>query len=328
MLHAGLLILKILGIILLIVPGLLLLFLCAVLFAAVSYRVRAKREETFEVSASAAWLFRIVSLSASFAEGSEQGIVLRVRLFGFPLFRMPEEEKPAKAKRRPAFLRLFKRRKRRKRKPEGRKAAADKAAKEDTGSVKETMPERREEPTPAAVPEHPPAAPVLQKEKKDRKRPFFAGIFRKAACAVRRIRAKIKQIWKKLLGVKDVVRRLLDRKEALLQFWNLEEHRNARGALWKEARYLWRKSRPKKIKGRIRFGCSDPAHTGLCMGAAGMMCAWYPRRLELVPDFEQKILKGELDIRGRIRCYVFVRILLRIYFHKDIRRMYERWKEL
>ncbi len=56
MLHVILLILKILGIILLIAAGLLLAALYAVLFVGVSWRIRAEREERFQVAAHGPFL--------------------------------------------------------------------------------------------------------------------------------------------------------------------------------------------------------------------------------------------------------------------------------
>ena len=64
------------------------------------------------------------------------------------------------------------------------------------------------------------------------------------------------------------------------------------------------------------------------MGAVGILCAWYPGGLSVIPDFEQRILEGEILIRGKIRCYVFVCILWRIWFNQDIRHMYQHWQEL
>ena len=178
MLHVGLLILKILGIILLIVLGLLLLFLYAVLFVAVSYRVRARREEKFEVTASAAWLFRIFSIYFSFAEGAEESLVLQVRLFGAPVWRIWGAKKPEKRKRKSGLRKRF-----RKRKPR----------KEKQKEVKEAVPQperkaeepQREEPEKEAVPKVPeePKTSVRSEgspvsEKKVRKRSFFHRLFR------------------------------------------------------------------------------------------------------------------------------------------------------
>ncbi len=82
MLHVILLILKILGIILLIAAGLLLAALYAVLFVGVSWRIRAEREERFQVAAFASWMFRIITVRFFLEEGSGLEPVVVVRLFG------------------------------------------------------------------------------------------------------------------------------------------------------------------------------------------------------------------------------------------------------
>lgn len=328
MLHVILLILKILGIILLVILGLLLLVLYAVLFAAVSYRVLAERTDVLRVSASAGWLFRIFTVFFSFAEGSGEGPVLQIRLFGRPILRILGEEAPKRKRR------FFRRRGRRRQKQDGRREETpqkiapelEETAEEPEGTAKEETTDAagREAPSGQAAPEPDrpkgPDRAGAKRPEKDRTS-FFAGIFRRISGIFRRIRSTVR-------GIKKSLRKLRDRKDALLAFWNLEEHKRARGALWKEARYLWKKSRPKKIQGTITFGFADPAHTGLCMGAAGILCAWYPGQIRIVPDFEQEILRGDVKIRGRIRCYIFVRTFLRVWFHKDIRRMYQHWKEL
>lgn len=336
MLHVILLILKILGIILLIAAGLLLLALYAVLFMAVSYRIRAKREDTFQMSASAAWLFRIVTIHFSLDERTGWSPVLQIRLFGCPRWRIlgEEEEKDTRRQRKKCRFRFRKKRRQKMQKLELEDGDQEVKVPEHVQNlpISGTDPEE----TVQAEPEQRDTG--FQKEQdeehteervpKSRKPSFFSRLFQKAAGICRNIRGKVRRIKKNAAGIRRRIRRLGDRKDAFLEFWNLEEHRRARGALFSEGKYLWKKSRPKKIRGQITFGFSDPSHTGLCMGAVGILCAWYPGQLRIVPDFEREILKGDILVRGRIRCYIFVRILLRIYFNKDIRHMYQHWQEL
>ena len=96
----------------------------------------------------------------------------------------------------------------------------------------------------------------------------------------------------------------------------------------KEFLYLRDKIRPRKILGYIHFGFDDPAVTGICMGAASVLYSWYPEKFELRPDFDRQVLEGEIFFRGKLRLYVLVMIGLRIWFNRDIRLMYEHWKEL
>lgn len=370
MLHVILLILKILGIILLVILGLLLLILYAVLFVSVSYRIQAERADRFRATACAAWLFRIFTIRFSFVEGSGDGPILKLRVFGYPVWRILGDEAPKRS-----WRRLWRRRRRGRGDGQEHPAETDDAGDpsilekdiephertdppdwEPDGSGRDqagdgsSAPGGRDEPlsgSDQAEPEPDPSDPgktgdaasapdeCIQKPshraksgEKKRRTPFFIRIIEEIRTSVRRLFGKFRQFRKKLTGVGETFRKLQGRKDGLLEFWNLEEHVRARASLFREAQYLWKKSRPKKIRGKITFGFADPAHTGLCMGAVGMLCAWYPAQLEIVPDFEQEILRGDVQIRGRIRCYVFVRILLRIYFDKDIRQMYRHLSEL
>ncbi len=110
MLHVILLILKILGIILLIAAGLLLAALYAVLFVGVSWRIRAEREERFQVAAFASWMFRIITVRFFLEEGSGLEPVVQVRLFGHLLTGGPGREGKGRFRRRWRFWKKKKQR--------------------------------------------------------------------------------------------------------------------------------------------------------------------------------------------------------------------------
>ena len=321
MLHVILLILKILGIILLVILGFFLLALYAVFFVAVSYRIRIQREEAFQVSASASWCFRILTfrLRQDQETGGEPRIL--IRLFGFPLWMNYDE--PGK-KRKRAGQRLTKLLKKWWRRWRPRKKRRPAPPEEPPREPEPEVPDRAESPEVPDRPEEEPE-PDESPEEPERKRNSFLDRLRRW---MQKLWDAFRSVGKAVRGVRDAWKRFLERKDRLLEFWNLEEHRSARGALWKEAQYAWKKLRPRKIRGKIDFGLEDPAATGLCMGAAGMFCAGYPQGLAIVPDFEQEILKVDIRVRGKARFYVIARVLWRIYFHKEIRRMYQHWQEL
>lgn len=314
MLHVILLILKILGIIFLIIVGLLLLILCSVLFAAAGYRVQIEKNDAFRVSARAGWLFRIVTVYFSLDSADDWKQRLQLRLFGFPIWDPYAEKKPKR-----------KRRKRRKSKKVSEPEVWPEQSIQEAESGSEPSHGLPELVTDTGH-EHK-SGPGTKKRKPSLMKKIHS-FFQKVIYAIKGICDKIKHIKKKILGVRDSVSRLMERKDALLEFWNLEEHRRARGAVWKEVRYLWKKYRPRRIEGKITFGFEDPSVTGLCMGGVGMLCAWYPDRLQIIPDFEQEILEGNVLIKGKVRFYVLALILWRVYFNQDIRHMYEHWKQL
>lgn len=320
MLHVILFILKILGILFLACLILLLLLLYAVLFVAVSYRLWAKKdEEHFLVSVSAAWLFRAVTVHLRMDEDTGLSPVLKVRLFGCTVRKLPGGEEADRSGKR--FSRKRRRRKKQKQPEQEKKKPLKEEPAAGTG---------KEAPAPVCVPSEggeKKAAPPKTAEHRE-KPSLFSRILQKIRAALQKIFDKIRRIREKITEAGKGIRRLKDKKDDFLNFWRLPEHRRARAAVLREAKYLWRKSGPKKVRGQLLFGFSDPACTGACMGIAGMFCAWYPKGFQVIPDFDREILKGEIRMRGKIRCYVFVKILLRIYFNKEIRHMYQHWQEL
>lgn len=101
----------------------------------------------------------------------------------------------------------------------------------------------------------------------------------------------------------------------------------ARQAVLQETRFLWKKSRPRKVAGKVTFGFEDPSWTGLGTGLLSMLYQWYPKRFSIHPDFEREILEGELHIRGRIQIYVLCLIAFRLWRNQDVRQMYQEWKQ-
>jgi len=331
MLHIILLILKILGIIFLIILGILLLVLYSVLFVAAAYRIRIQKQDAFRISGDAGWLFRIITIHFSLDGKNGWKKELQIWLFGFQIKKPFEEKKPKKQKRRRLKKNTV---------PENSPASAapehvpepeEEVKDQDPYNFPEDLSDRfRSEPKqPVRPPRQHEGAGQQRRAKKQRHRPSplkkLQTFFRKLVYASKGICDKIRE---KITEAGDTIRRLLQRKDALLEFWKLEEHRRARGAVFKEVQYLWKKSRPKKIQGKVTFGFQDPFITGICLGGMSMLYAWYPDRLELAPDFEQEILEGDILMRGKVRFYVLVCILWRIYFNQDIRHMYEHWKQL
>lgn len=338
MLHVVLLILKILGIILLSILVLLLLILCAVLFVSVTYRVHVEKKETLQVSAVGGWMFRALSVHYSLDGANDWKQDLRVKVFGITVLNLFGEKKPKK------------KRKRRKERPPERETAPKERAPMVEGKAQSEAQELPEPPSLPAVIDSPEGTKSegqgssgqqnfdqkgsgqqrsgRRNSGRPKKPPVTLRIrwfFAKLLYAIRSICGKIKEIGKNL---RETVRHLWKRKEELLEFWNLEEHRRARSAIYKELRYLWKKSRPRRIEGELKFGFEDPSLTGMCMGALSVLYAWYPKKFRLLPDFEQEILEGRLLIKGRIRLYTAALILLRVWFNQDIRHMYEHWQEL
>lgn len=97
MLHIILLVLKIIGVVLLCILGLVLLAACCALFVPVRYRIEVTREEDegnppVVIRAKVTWLLHLVNILVCYPAE----VYVRARVFLFTLFRIPEAEKKEK----------------------------------------------------------------------------------------------------------------------------------------------------------------------------------------------------------------------------------------
>ena len=74
---------------------------------------------------------------------------------------------------------------------------------------------------------------------------------------------------------------------------------------------------PQKLNAKIIFGFEDPYYTGKVLGWTAALIPIYGDHIDITPDFEKRILKGELKIKGRIRRYKILYLLWKVYKDKD-----------
>lgn len=98
--------------------------------------------------------------------------------------------------------------------------------------------------------------------------------------------------------------------------------------LKKQLFYLLKKIRPRKIKADIIFGLGDPALTGQALGAIAVLMGIIGTGFAIQPDFENQIIQGDIEIRGRLFIFTLVLIALRIYRNKGLRRSYKKLKQV
>lgn len=95
--------------------------------------------------------------------------------------------------------------------------------------------------------------------------------------------------------------------------------------LWRELWLFIRYLSPKKFRGQFVIGTGDPSSTGLLIGGMSLLPFAYQKGVHICPDFEEKVFEAEGYMKGRIRILYLVRLALRIYRDRDLRRI---WREL
>ncbi len=321
MLHIIIFILKIIGILLLVILGLILLLVSSVLFVPITYKVRAERKDgVIQVRAVAGWMFRLLSVHYRLHTSQESMQLLQGRILGIPVWKPldPKKEKSKKAEKKPKA-------KQSEPKPKAEVKSSDKAKdrlKKDLapGTAVATVPQ----PEPEVSRQEQP------KDKQAQTKPSRQSILKKLLYAIRRIYGKITAIGR---GLFSLVVKLLHMPEkasetigTLTDFWNLEENVKARESIWRELKFLWKHSRPRKADLTLHFGFEDPSWTGQCMGVLSILNVWYPGRIFLEPEFEQEIFEGTLYIKGHMMLAVPLLSVFRLWRDENVMKMYRRFR--
>ena len=330
MLHIIVFILKIIGILLLVILGLILLLVSSVLFVPITYKVRAERKDgVIKVRAVAGWMFRLLSVHYRLHTSQEPMQLLQGRILGIPVWKPlePKKEKPKKAE---------KKSKEKQSKPKQMEAKQleQKAEVKSSDKAKERLKKDLTPGTAVATIPQPEPEVSRQEQPQDKQaqtKPPRQSILKKLLYAIRRIYGKITAIGR---GLFSLVVKLLHMPEkasetigTLTDFWNLEENVKARESIWRELKFLWKHSRPRKADLTLHFGFEDPSWTGQCMGVLSILNVWYPGRIFLKPEFEQEIFEGTLYIKGHMMLAVPLLSIFRLWRDENVMKIYRRFRQ-
>lgn len=330
MLHIIIFILKIIGILLLVILGLILLLVSSVLFVPITYKVRAERKDgVIQVRAVAGWMFRLLSVHYRLHTSQEPMQLLQGRILGIPVWKPlePKKEKPKKAEKKSKA-------KQSEPKQMEPKQLEQKAEMKSSDKAKERLKKDLTPGTAVATIPQPEPEVSRQEQPQDKQaqtKPPRQSILKKLLYAIRRIYGKITAIGR---GLFSLVVKLLHMPEkasetigTLTDFWNLEENVKARESIWRELKFLWKHSRPRKADLTLHFGFEDPSWTGQCMGVLSILNVWYPGRIFLKPEFEQEIFEGTLYIKGHMMLAVPLLSIFRLWRDENVMKMYRRFRQ-
>ena len=303
--HVILTILKILGIILLVLLGLLLVIVFSVLFVPVRYRLEGEKSSPGWSEANGkvrvSWLLHLIHLRIQY---QEKELDWECYLFGVPLKKAGAAVREWKKKRRKKKVQEQKERRKKavqqKNEPEKRTAAKKKGQKKPLQiEEKKTKPEKSKTAESEAKETELKTSERKQpeKEKVSDKLSRFWNRCKKIVGSILKFPGKLK---KKLTNIRLTFRGFCDKIKRWRTLWNEDSTQAALRFLTEKGRKLIRHVLPRKIKGSITFGCEDPALTGQILGAVAIAYPLYGKGVAVYPRFEEKILEGQLQMKGRI----------------------------
>ena len=171
-----------------------------------------------------------------------------------------------------------------------------------------------------------------KKSRKEKKREQLAIKSEKKLGPIERlfkaIRDKIEGIKKKILGSFKKIGFIFYKLSSIIELVKDRTPRQTVKRLVKEVVRMIRYVGPKKFKGTVEFGTGDPSSTGLILGGVSLCKLAYQKDVSITPNFEEKCLVGNAMVKGRIRVVYFVRMALRIWFDKDVHRLWRRYRRM
>ena len=344
MLHILLLILKIAGIILAAILGILILALLIVLFVPFCYQGAAKwdgGQRDLRAQGRISWLLGLVELRFVLRDGnaSVKGRIAWKKLGGARAKgresepeaveeEKPEEERPVKDESRDR----------------------QKEEKHEEEREKDQQGAEKAEEAPEAVPA--PAKAAAQAEKAheegheahgekglergsriekdaahdekegaqaDRGHSKLRRTAEKICRHFRQIIKKIKCTFKKIC---DKINLITEKKEQIAAFLSNETHKKAFDVVKKECIRLLGSVLPRQFSLSARFGFEDPYHTGQLLAGIAVLYPFLPGDVRVEPDFEERIFRGKAVLRGRLYVASLVFAAFQVLRRRAVRETY------
>ncbi len=95
--------------------------------------------------------------------------------------------------------------------------------------------------------------------------------------------------------------------------------RKALKYIWKKAVTVLKRVLPKTLQGYIEYGFDNPANTGYVSALAAMFAGRWDGHVEIKPDFEKKVLKTDIKLKGKIRLAGVGIPALKVWLNKDVK---------
>lgn len=284
--HVILQILAVIGIVLLVLLALLILTVLAVLFVPIRYRASGEKEaDRIEGVAAVSFLYPFLSFKWQRA-GNENRWALR--LLGIKLKSSRKADKGKVAE------------------PE----KTDKGKAEETAQA--AKPEKATEPVKE---EKQPATPSVQNaEAEDAARQAEETGTQKTDRGSSEKKARFT-----ISGLCDKMEKIRDNVEYYKECLTAEENRLFLKRTKERIFAVLKSIKPKVLTARVVCGTGSPDTTGYVCAVYGMLYPVIEDRISFTADFENKVLDGELSVKGKVRVATLVRHGIKILLDKQLK---------
>ena len=313
MIHVLLLILKITGIVIACILGLVILVVTAVLFVPVRYKVNADYHDRFKAQAKVSWL-GILRLMISYDEELD----IKAKAFFITVYnnndensKVSEQKKAKKKKEKKPEENIFsasdkdvEKLTEKEEKPQIKMAEAVNETKEDVQNVKEAVSE--------------------DESGNIQNRSFFNKVKDKCFVIYTKIKEIIKLIRDTVKKISGAADRLKEKVSKAKEFVTDEDNRALFHFLVEQLKALIKVIKPKKYRINARIGFEDPATMGKVLAYVSILYGMSGVDLSLEPVFGENVKEGSIFLKGNICIFSVLVIALRVYRNEEFKKFISR----
>lgn len=327
MLHVLLLILKITGIVIACILGLVILVVAAVLFVPVRYRADADYHGKFKAHAKMSWL----GILRAFVSYDEELAIKAKALFITIYSNEQKKEKISKhrtskkKKTKHSEENIFsvnddeaKKLTENEEKPQIKMAEAVSDTKEDTQAVKNNVEDIKE--SAESLKE----AVSKDESKMTQNKSFFDKVKDKCFAIYTKIKEIIKLIKDTVRKVSGAADRLKEKVSKAKEFVTDEDNKALFHFLVEQLKALVKIIRPKKYRINARVGFEDPATMGKVLAYVSILYGISGVDLSLEPVFGEDVKEGSIFLKGSIQVFPVLVIALRVYRNEQFKKFISR----
>lgn len=313
MLHVLLLILKITGIVIACILGLVILVVTAVLFVPVRYKVNADYHDRFKAQAKVSWL-GILRLMISYDEELD----IKAKAFFITVYnnndensKVSEQKKAKKKKEKKPEENFFsasdkdvEKLTEKEEKPQIKMAEAVNETKEDVQNVKEAVSE--------------------DESGNIQNRSFFNKVKDKCFVIYTKIKEIIKLIRDTVKKISGAADRLKEKVSKAKEFVTDEDNKALFHFLVEQLKALIKVIKPRKYRINARIGFEDPATMGKVLAYVSILYGMSGVDLSLEPVFGENVKEGSIFLKGNICIFSVLVIALRVYRNEQFKKFISR----
>ena len=297
-----LIILKVTGILLLAILGLVVLLTLIILFVPIRYKSIGDFEKddgfTHQIYAKATWCLHIVTVTFRRIENKND---LVIKVFGINIDRFKRRKKSSKKQ---------------KDKKKKNTKLLSKDAKQSNNKPKESI---REDKTSKITGNNDKKTLSTEDKTTDKLVDNKVDTKEKKPNIVDKIKLKLKTILEKIINICEKIKKYDDVKNSFIEYLRKDESKAAIKEIKIITYKLMKHILPRKLKANVGFGFEDASTTGTALGVLSMFYAIYGNNLELEPDFDKQVLYGKYKLKGRIYIYFLLIVAWKLYKDEWIR---------